>query len=123
MEKIKDRIVKFLRLDNLVSNLTGYVETRLELYKIEIREDVGRTLAKAMVYAVMGFFFFLFLVFFSIGLAHFLNSFFQDVYVYAGYWIVAGIYAGAFLIVLIFREPLDKRIEKRFMGMTKRKEK
>jgi hypothetical protein len=42
MEGIKDTIFKFLRLDNLVDNLSGYLETRLELFKVEVREDVAR---------------------------------------------------------------------------------
>jgi uncharacterized membrane protein YqjE len=119
MDRIKDTLFKFLRLDNLVANISGYLESRLELYKIEIREDIGKALAKAMVYGVLGVFAFLFLIFFSIGLAHFINLYF---YVsYAGYWIVAALYALVFILVIIFRKEIDSNFEKRFVEMTKRK--
>jgi uncharacterized membrane protein YqjE len=121
MMKIKDSIFKFLKLDNLIGSLTGYVETRLELYKIEIREDVGKALSKALVYAVLGFFAFLFLIFFSIGLAHFINSFLTVTY--AGYWIVAAFYGVTFFLMIIFKKDIDSNFEKRFVEMTKRKEK
>ena len=120
-DKIKDSIFKFLRVDNLVGSFSGYIETRLQLYKMEIREDVSKALSKALVYAVLGFFAFLFLIFFSVGLAHFINFFMVGSF--AGYWIVAGIYAVAFLLVLLYQKPLYGNIEKRFLDMTKRKDK
>ena len=121
MDTIKNSIVKFLRLDSLISSFSGYVETRLQLYKMEIQEDVGKALSKALVLVVLGFFGFLFLVFFSIGLAHFLNQFMGASF--AGYWIVSGIYALAFLLVILFRKDIDANFEKRFTEMTKRKSK
>ncbi len=38
MDKIAETILKFLRLDNIVHSLTGFVEARIELLKIEIRK-------------------------------------------------------------------------------------
>lgn len=63
MEGIKDTILKFLRLDNLASNVTGYVETRVKLLKIEIKEDVAKVLSKGLAQATIIFFAFLFLIF------------------------------------------------------------
>jgi uncharacterized membrane protein YqjE len=121
MEKLKDALFKFLHLDGLIGNVTGYLESRLELYKLEVREDIAKALSRAMVYGILGLFGFLFLIFLSIGLAHFINSYFYDAY--PGYWIVAGIYAVAFLLFLIFKKDIDKNFEKHFMEMTKRKAK
>lgn len=87
MEGIKDSIFKFLRLDNLVENLKGYVETHIELLKIEIREDVAKVLAKALMVLIVVFLALIFLLFLSIGLAHYLNNFFEKSQI--GYWIVA----------------------------------
>src|SRR5882757_4445981 len=100
MEALKEKIFKLLRIDNLMENLTGYAEAKLELFKLEIREDVAKMLSKAMFYAILAIFGFLFLIFFSIGLAQFLNRFFN--YPYAGFWIVSGGYAVAFLILVVF---------------------
>jgi uncharacterized membrane protein YqjE len=116
---VKETLFKFLHLDNLVGNLTGYLETRLELYKVEMREDFARVLARAMVYIMLSLFGFLFLIFLSIGVANFINSFYDAAYV--GYWIVAGVYALGFLLFLLFRKSIDKIIEQRFMEMIKRR--
>ena len=121
MDNLKDTIFRFFKLDSIIGSLSGYVESRLELYKIEIREDIGRALSKAMVFAVLGFFGFLFLIFFSIGLAHFINYFTEASFL--GYWIVAGIYGVTFLLIIIFKKDIDIIFEKRFIEMTKRKAK
>jgi uncharacterized membrane protein YqjE len=118
-DNIKDSIFKFLKLDNLISNLTGYIETRVELVKIEIREDVARILSQGIVYTTIIFFGLLFLLFFSIGLAHYLNTFFVGSF--AGYWIVSGVYLLAFIVFLVFRKPINENFEKHFSEMIKRK--
>ena len=121
MEKVTESILKFLRLDNLVSNLTGYVEARIALMKVEIREDMSRAISRGMVIVALFFMGFLFLVFLSIGLAQFLNTFFE--YGYAGYWIVAGIYGSFFLLLLIFKKNILEYFEVQFSDIMKRKEK
>ena len=60
-------IFKFLRLDNLVNNLTGYVETRVELLKIEVRDEVIKLVSYGLMVAVCVLLALLFLVFLSIG--------------------------------------------------------
>jgi len=121
MENIKDSIFKFFKIDNLITNFSGYIESRISLFKMEMQEDVARVLAKSLVYAAMMFFAFLFLVFFSIGLAQYINHFFADSF--AGYWIVAGIYLVLFLLFLILQKPIHAKIEKNFNEIFKRKEK
>jgi uncharacterized membrane protein YqjE len=121
MDKISGTILKFLRLDNIVNNLTSFVETRIELAKVEIREDVTKAVARGLVVVVLFLIGFLFLVFFSIGLAHFLNGLFGEAY--AGYWSVAGIYAATFLLLLVFKTSLYKYFERQFSDLINRKEK
>lgn len=121
MNGLKDTLFKFLRLDNLVDNLSGYLETRLELFKIEVREDIGRALAQALTITVIILLAILFLLFFSVGLAHFLNSYFDQPY--AGYWIVAGIYGLPCVIFIIFRKDISNKFEQYMAQLIKRKEK
>ena len=121
MEGIKDTIFKFLRLDNLMDNLTGYVEARVELLKIEIREDVAKVLVKAIVVIIVAFLTITFLLFLSIGLAHYLNTFFQQAYM--GYWIVASLYGVPCLIFLLFRKSIGHWMEMHLTKMIKSKKK
>lgn len=119
MESIKDTIFKFLRLDNLIQHVSGYVEARIELLKIEIREDVAKVLSRALMVLIITLLAMLFLLFFSVGLAHFINSFFKDPFI--GYWIVAGIYGIPCLIFVLFRKQIGHSIETRMMDIIKHK--
>lgn len=121
MENIKDSIFKFLRLDNLMENLTGYVEARIELLKIEIKEDIAKVLAKAIMILIVVFLAFIFLLFLSIGFAHYLNNYFDKAQI--GYWIVAGIYGVPCLIFILFRKRIGHAMETNLMEMIKRKKK
>ncbi len=121
MEKLTDSIFKFLRLDTLVNHVSGYLEARMELLKIEIREDVANLLAKGLVYGAIGLFAFLFLIFFSVGLAHYLNQFFAASY--GGYFAVAGVYALALVIFLVFRKVIGEQVEQHFNTLIKQKKK
>jgi len=121
MDKIAESILKFLKLDSLLNHVTGYVEARIELVKMEVREDVARILARAIVAVSLIFTGFLFLLFLSIGLAQLIISYTHIPYM--GYWSVAGLYGFALLLVYIFRKSIYERFEKQFMEVIKRKAK
>jgi hypothetical protein len=119
MEKISEALLKFLRLDNFIEHITGYVENRIDLMKIEVREDVSKALARGMVIIALFLMGFLFLIFFSVGLAHFVNTWFNEPYI--GFWSVSGVYALVFLLVLAFRKSLLQYFIEQFAGLMKRK--
>ena len=50
-------LAKFLKLDGLIENVSGYVEARIA-FKIEVREDVAKAITHGLLFA------FLLLVFF-----------------------------------------------------------
>lgn len=121
MENFSSSILKFLKLDSLVENVVGFVEARIELTKIEVREDMAKAIARGLMFTVLFLMGFLFLIFFSVGLAHFLNQFLNQTY--AGYWWVAGIYGTTFLALIVFRKNLFEYFQKQMKEMiTKRKE-
>ena len=107
---LKDTILKFLKLEGLIDNLTGYVEARLQLMKHEIREEVAEAIAHAIVYFVLGLFAFIFVLMGSAAVALFVSQ-------YVGYgWgftIVAGFYLVLGLIVFASRHSLGETIEER----------
>ena len=121
MDKIVESILKFLRLDSLVQHVTGYVEARIELMKVEIREDLAKTIARAIILVTLILVGCLMLLFLSVGLAHYIGAYLQSSYL--GYWVVAGIYGVFFLIVILFRNSIYEYFEKQFMDAVKRKEK
>jgi hypothetical protein len=118
MEKIKDSIFKFLRLDNLIEHLSGYIETRVELIKIEIREEIAMVISHALTVGVLFLLGLLFLVFFSIGAALFLNGYFNSSS--AGFWIVSGIYGASGLIMAFFHKSIGRFFEQYLLEQAKR---
>jgi hypothetical protein len=121
MDNIKDFLFKFLRLENLVSHLSGYVESRIALVKLEIREEVAHGISKGITALVLMLLAFLFLLFLSLGVAHFLNRYFEDDF--AGYFLVGGFYGLVFLILVIFRENFLHSFEKKLLEIIRKKEK
>ena len=121
MEKIKDSIFKFLRLDNLVENLSGYFEARVELIKIEIREEIARVISNALMVGVLFLLGLLFLIFFSIASAIYLNHHLN--HSSAGFWIVSGIYGLMGLIVVLFRKNIGLYFERYLIEQAKRQRK
>jgi uncharacterized membrane protein YqjE len=115
----KDSLSKFFKVDNLLSNLTGYVETRFELLKIEVKEDLAKSLSKAILYLLVTFMFALFITFLSIAVALILSV---QLGTFAGFSMVSAFYLLAGFILLLSREKLISKLEKRFTLMfTKKK--
>jgi uncharacterized membrane protein YqjE len=105
---LKETLLKFFKLEGLINNLTGYIETRLELVKYELKEDIARAMAKIAIVMVIALFFTLFLLFVSVTAAYLLA---ELVGVYGGFGIVAGVYLALLLVVIFFREPISHKIE------------
>jgi hypothetical protein len=105
---IKDTLLKLFKLDGLVNNLTGYVETRLELLKYEIKEDVARAIARASVYAMLVILLSMVVLFLSVTAALKLAEYLGMT---AGFAIVGGFYGVVTAILLTVREKLSKKIE------------
>ena len=105
---LKDTLLKLFKLDGLVSNLTGYVETRLELLKYEIKEDVARAVARASVYAVVALLVTMVVLFLSVTVALKLAEYLGMT---VGFAIVGGFYLVTALILLAVKEKLSKKIE------------
>jgi uncharacterized membrane protein YqjE len=119
---LKDTLLKFFKLDGLVDSFMGYIETRVELVKIEIREDLAHGIAKTVVYVGLGLLAFLFIILLSMGLAFYLGTLFQG-NPHIGFFIVGGFYVLVFFLVGLFRKPIEESFEKKFVDIIKLKKK
>lgn len=104
---MKEKILKLLKLESLFENLSGYVESKIELFKAEIREEVVSVLSKILVVLLIALAFFLLLIFASFSLAYYLGTL---VGMTAGLLIVAGLYLLIFILLLAFREQISEGI-------------
>jgi uncharacterized membrane protein YqjE len=117
---LKDTILKFLKMDSLIENITGYVEARIELMKIEIKEEVAKGLAKSLVIVVMIAVLTLFVLLISMAVAYKMG---ESIGTFGGFAIVAGFYLFIGLLLYLFRNPITDRLEKKLEEKMKKRKK
>lgn len=117
---LKDTILKFLKMDSLIENITGYVETRIELMKIEMKEEIAKSISKALVYVVIVCVVMLFVLLISMAAAYKMAEY---VGTSGGFAITAGVYLLAGLLVYAFRNSITERLEQRFEEKMNKKKK
>lgn len=115
---IRDSIAKFFKVDSLISNLTGYIETRVELLKVEAKEELSKGLSNVLVYLLLAFVFALVIVFLSVALALKIG---ERVGGFGGFAIVAGVYLLAGTGLVLYRDALTKKVEKKVSAMFNKK--
>jgi hypothetical protein len=111
-------ISKFLKLDHVIENLTGYVETKVALIKIELKEDLAEGLGKAITYILIAFVFAMVLMFISIGIALILAARLGN---FTGFGIVAAVYLVVGMVLLANRDTLSREISKQASKAIKKK--
>jgi len=117
---LKDLIVKFLKLEGLMTNLSQYLETRVELVKIEVREEVAKLLANAFVILLIGLLGFFFLLLLSFGIAAHLGSMWGEL---VGFLVVSAFYLLIGALLTYFRKPIIDRLERNLLELNKNKRK
>ena len=105
---LKDSILKLLKLDSLMEHITGYVETRIELMKVEVREQLANAISKVLLYVVILSFLMLFVLLFSLAVAYKIG---EHLGTFGGFAIVSGFYLLIGVLLVVFREPLSDKIE------------
>lgn len=107
----KSRLFKFLKIDNIIENLTGLIEARLELAKIELKEELAKIGARVIAGVVFAFLAVMIIIFLSIWIATLLNTLIGSMW--AGYAIVTGFYFLILILLIAFRAPqlLQEKIE------------
>jgi hypothetical protein len=117
---LKDTLLKFFKLDGFIENLGGYIETRAELLKIELKEEITRSLAKLSLLFTLAFIFLTSLIFLSIALALCIGEAIGNM---AGFAIVGLLYFIIAIILMLFKDKLSSVLEKKFMNVVKYKRK
>jgi uncharacterized membrane protein YqjE len=117
---LKDTILKFLKLDSLIEHLTGFVETRIELLKVEVQEELARVLSRALVFMVILSVLTLFILLFSMALSFKIGERLGNFW---GFTSVAGLYLVIGIVILLFRTQISERVETALEEIMKRKKK
>jgi hypothetical protein len=118
---LKDTLLKFLKIDGLIENLGGYVETRVELLKLEIKEEITKSMAKLSLIFAVAVIFLIAIVFISFGVAIYLGQLVESLV--AGCAIVGGLYFLLALVILFYKESVTHHLEKKLKEIVKHKKK
>ena len=81
--------MKLFNTDKLLETLTSYLETKLEIFKLDLKEEIAATLTKVIIYLIIGLLGMISLIFLLLALAAVLNDYFESSYI--GYLIDTGI--------------------------------
>lgn len=84
-------------IDNLIENITGLVDTYIEMAQLELKNALAYTITYVILLSVLVFFSLFVLFFLSVGIAVVINS--LSGIAYLGYFIVALFY---FLLLILF---------------------
>ena len=115
---LKDTLSKFFKVDSLLSNLSGYLESRVELLKVEVKEDLTKGLAQGVAYMLIAFVFAVFLIFLSLAVALFLS---ERIGAFGGFSIVGAFYFIVGVILWVSREKIIASFETRFSSLFRKK--
>ena len=87
------------RNDSLIGNLTGYLDTRIDLVRLELQQKVSTALVGTIHGATLAMLGLMFVIFVSIFAGLALNSALDSAY--WGFGIVAGVYLLLLILVLV----------------------
>ena len=109
---MENKFIKFLKLDKLTDSISKYLEARLELFKLEAKEEIAKITSKG-IQAVMIIFLLSFaLLFLSIAgcifLSIWLDSYGMGFLIGGGFYLILGL----FLILLGDKMGIKEKINK-----------
>ncbi len=96
------KVSNLFHIDRMIDHLVGFLETRLEILKLDFKEESVRVIAKLLTAAVIVLFSTLFFIFFSVAIAIILNQALGSEYL--GYVIIAGFFLLLLISVLIIKQ-------------------
>jgi lipopolysaccharide export LptBFGC system permease protein LptF len=96
---MQNQFLKFLKLDGLLDSVKGYIEARLQLFKLEMQEKASNVIATAIFIVLMAFCGLMALMFLSLALGNYLNEVLGNSYL--GFCMLGAFYL--LLLLVLFR--------------------
>ena len=109
LDGIREQVFRFLGIDTLLDNLSGYLEARIAQVRQDIRNEIAKQLAKMVMVLVLVLLGMVTLAFISVAAGMVLNHLLESNY--AGFLIVAGFYLLITLIWWFGRHGISRRVE------------
>lgn len=102
--------LKYFKIDKVLDSLTGYLDTRIQLLKVEIKEETSEFLARFLVSFALIVLIFCGVLFLSIAAALYIGSLLGSPFF--GFLIVGSIYLILCILLYLLKDKLklDERI-------------
>jgi uncharacterized membrane protein YqjE len=104
---MENKFFKMFKLDGVFENAKGYIDSRIQLFKLEIEEKLSRLLSALLISAIVLFLSLLVLIFFSLALGNYINELLESSY--AGFSIVGIMYLLLIGITFSVRKTIQKK--------------
>lgn len=117
------KILSFLNVDPIINDLIDIVEAKVELLKIELKEEAAKLATKLISIVVLAILVILIVLFFSFTVATLLNEIINSQF--WGYAIVTGFYLLLLIAFKLFKvgDRLERKIEASLNNLTEDEEK
>ena len=102
--------LKLFDLDKLLDTLTGYIETKIELLKLDAKEELSAAMIKLAVLLLVAACILLAIAFLSFGIASLLNQYLDSSYL--GFVGVGGLYLILAALVYSQKEAITSRLKR-----------
>lgn len=102
------RFLDIFRVKNVINALIGYIETKVELYKIQFKEEIAKALSILVLVIIFSMIGLLFVFFLSHFIAQIINNYVNSYYI--GYLVVTFFYLVAGVIVYFTRNKIKDSV-------------
>lgn len=107
--------MKIFDFHKVIEAFNGFIETKVEILKLDAREEIGTLIAKLLVLLLIGLFSALVLLFLSLACAYALNDVLESTY--AGLLIVGGFYLVISIVLYSNRKKVIHNIVEKQRAM------
>lgn len=111
LDNLKEEIFRILGIDAVIRSFSDYIESRINLVKMEVREEISRHLSRFMVAAIILLLFFMAFGFLSLTAGLYLNEVTGSSW--KGFLILGGVYLVVAFMVLLFRSSLSRSVQQK----------
>ena len=102
------RILDIFRIKNIVNALIGFIETKVEIYKLQFKEEIAKALSVLVLMIIFSFLGVLFILFLSHYLSTLLNEVLESDHF--GYLIVSGFYLIIGIVIYRMRKKISDSV-------------
>lgn len=102
------KFLDIFRVKNIVNALIGFIETKVELYKIQFKEEIAKALSILVLVIIFSMVGMLFILFLSHFISRLLNDLFDSQYI--GFLIVTGFYLVSIIVAYLLRARIADSI-------------